>query len=596
MNILRMSAQNLFSTIQVELDLEDRGLLLIDGMSEDEGCSNGAGKSTVANKIILWTLFGRTAGGLKADNVANRRRPRWTAWGEVSFEGNGGTRYRVRRGRNPTALQLWEREASCPFTRQEDREEVELSARQGKDTQELIDQALGRDFNTFLHTDFFGQGRKDSFLELSPKQQGDLLEEILPIDKVSEWLTKAKELKDKKTKALGRIEALISTSKTAIWEKDSYISDLLHQDGAWIQQTAHKVGHLEHAISVADDVGPLVVKRDKLYKGLLDCDRPSADEIKKELVSWNEAKERWTREVGRVDTAPVEDSCNKCNQLLPDKERARLIKEHEDNIQRLESYQLNLNASKQWVTHWEASRELLDRFNQFDRINEQVNNSPIGRLRSELKIVKAEHSPYRALIDATNEDMERYRARQLAEERSQDELQLKLERIDYWVRAFSKDFKALLLQKACPYLEVRTREHLSGLGNPQLKVAFSTTKLLQSGDTRDEFNVKVSSMTGGEGFDTLSGGEQQIVSFAVGLALADLAAAQVGGPSKFMILDEPFMSLSEKNCENVVAYLQGVISKTKATILLISNEQSLKMLIPDTVQVVKQGGITSIEK
>jgi len=72
MNILRMSAQNLFSTIQVELDLEDRGLLLIDGMSEDEGCSNGAGKSTVANKIILWTLFGRTAGGLKADNVVNR--------------------------------------------------------------------------------------------------------------------------------------------------------------------------------------------------------------------------------------------------------------------------------------------------------------------------------------------------------------------------------------------------------------------------------------------------------------------------------------------------------------------------------------------
>lgn len=85
-----------------------------------------------------------------------------------------------------------------------------------------------------------------------------------------------------------------------------------------------------------------------------------------------------------------------------------------------------------------------------------------------------------------------------------------------------------------------------------------------------------------------------MVSFAVGLALSDLASAQAGGPSHFMILDEPFVSLSERNCENIVRYLQESLSKVKSTILLISNEPHLKMLIPEQIMVIKENGVTSI--
>jgi len=79
---------------------------------------------------------------------------------------------------------------------------------------------------------------------------------------------------------------------------------------------------------------------------------------------------------------------------------------------------------------------------------------------------------------------------------------------------------------------------------------------------------------------SLSGGERQIASFAVGLALSELADSISGSPSNLMILDEPFTEMDEVNCENVVNYVTTELTNRKATILLISNDDRMKALIP----------------
>jgi DNA repair exonuclease SbcCD ATPase subunit len=88
----------------------------------------------------------------------------------------------------------------------------------------------------------------------------------------------------------------------------------------------------------------------------------------------------------------------------------------------------------------------------------------------------------------------------------------------------------------------------------------------------------------------LSGGEQQMVSFAIGKALADLASIQVKGDINLQILDEPFSMLAGRNSEALVDYW----SQEDKVILLISNEQSLKNLISDRVHIIKEGGISQI--
>ncbi len=85
-----------------------------------------------------------------------------------------------------------------------------------------------------------------------------------------------------------------------------------------------------------------------------------------------------------------------------------------------------------------------------------------------------------------------------------------------------------------------------------------------------------------------------MVSFAIGLALADLASCKTASKPEFLILDEPFSELDERNSEAIVDYLTGDFGKTKDTLLLISNEASLQGLIPERIHVVKEKGVSNV--
>jgi len=115
---------------------------------------------------------------------------------------------------------------------------------------------------------------------------------------------------------------------------------------------------------------------------------------------------------------------------------------------------------------------------------------------------------------------------------------------------------------------------------------------LKSGDIREKFNLEIQSDHGANSFDLLSVGEKQMVSFAASLAVADLATTQVGGRSNILILDEPFMGLHKNNCDKIINFLN---SSNIETILLISNEDNLKSMVPNRVHVVKTKGKSWLE-
>ena len=85
-----------------------------------------------------------------------------------------------------------------------------------------------------------------------------------------------------------------------------------------------------------------------------------------------------------------------------------------------------------------------------------------------------------------------------------------------------------------------------------------------------------------------------MVSFAIGLSLADLASRVGGAESGFLILDEPFSELDARNAEAVIAYLTAEVENGRDTIMLISNEESLKGLIHNRIHVIKSGGISNV--
>ena len=63
-----------FSIKEAKIDLNDRGLVLIEGVNEDDPSakSNGAGKSSIVD-ALCWCLYGKTARGVSSDAVVNRK-------------------------------------------------------------------------------------------------------------------------------------------------------------------------------------------------------------------------------------------------------------------------------------------------------------------------------------------------------------------------------------------------------------------------------------------------------------------------------------------------------------------------------------------
>lgn len=133
------------------------------------------------------------------------------------------------------------------------------------------------------------------------------------------------------------------------------------------------------------------------------------------------------------------------------------------------------------------------------------------------------------------------------------------------------------------------------MNNNHISAVVSTSRELKSGKNKGEFNIEVSSTTGANSYIHLSGGERQIVDFAVGLSIAELANSQTKTSTNILVLDEPFVDLDKRNSESVVEYLKTLIDEGyKDTIFLVSNDDNIKGLIPNKIVLEKTNGISKV--
>ena len=180
-----MIADNVFSVDSVTIGLNDLGLILVTGYSHDEGGSNGSGKSSICTKSLIWGLFGTTTDGVRADDVINRHSGKKKALVRICFTDSNDDAYVITRTRSPNKLTL------------ETGDGENLTCRLETETQQRIEKLLGFDYKTFVQSSFFGQGNVLSFPELSSSEQQKVLENILPIEELQEWLKEAKQAKEK---------------------------------------------------------------------------------------------------------------------------------------------------------------------------------------------------------------------------------------------------------------------------------------------------------------------------------------------------------------------------------------------------------------
>ena len=596
MKLLNLKAHNVFSIGDIEMSLGNRGLTLVTGWSYDDNNGNAAGKSSLARNAITWGMYGKTVDGVKADAVINTSIKNAKHCGvTLIFEGVDGQIYRIYRARKPNCLVLSQEIDTVAGDEWED-----LSQRLEKDTQELVDALLGRDHRTFIQANFFGQGREQSFLALPGSEQRAVIEEILPLSSLESWHVNAAAGKKAAQEKVDNARSSLRTQRERATMASDHYESLKSQKTTWDTDKTIELSSLQHKLNKIQLTSSGVEEEIKALMQAL-----PVQPLEESFEMYREEERLLHSEnnnlgykidtlTGDIDArASRPDVCSSCNQSLP----VAAIAANEISL-------TNDKAMREVMVRKRGSNEAR-RYNndaqiaickEVEQLKVTLNMSlHEATLKEKRRLLEEATNPFtmvtNAALDAKNKEglaEDGLLLLLVREEVSRDHYQ-------FWDKAFGNDLKTLLFDQVCPYLEAKANKYLSDLNNGQIKVSFSVTKEMRSGDTKDQFSVTASSSTGSKAFELFSGAEKQLASFAVGMALSDLAGLQTKGATKFMILDEPFLYQSPQNCEAIVSFLTTQKAVGDSTILLISNEDNLAGLIPNRVHVVKRNGVSSLE-
>ena len=159
------------------LNLDDRGVTLIKGTNNDKTGSNGAGKSTLQNGL-LWCLYGKTLEGKETESEIIPRK-KFVSTKEFKASGGccvsvylnrGDVEYKISRYRKSPVY----KNTSVIMKKVDDLFE-DISKCVDKETDALIVDIVGADYESFVYSNVFSFNTTEPFLKRSDKDKKELI-------------------------------------------------------------------------------------------------------------------------------------------------------------------------------------------------------------------------------------------------------------------------------------------------------------------------------------------------------------------------------------------------------------------------------------
>ena len=606
------------------MSLDDLGMVLLEGENRDAGGSNGAGKSTLLH-AICWVLYGKTPESSGAGEVIRLGQKDCSV--EVSLV-VGGHYVRVLRTRvASTALEVW--------IDGKDSRQAGVA-----ETQRVLIQVLGMDYQTFLATVLFPQGGT-GLASMTDKDSKHVLTQILRLDrfeeakeKVTVWFKEDSEkIYDLKQKIRSLDIQLDQAQRNAAALKDKEVefqADKVQQAAAidnaiqaHLQQKPHPP---EEACLRRDDL--LIEFSDARQEDALNLHEQASHKL-------HELERTQAKNAGLLDfltepavidpeeEAAMHSGCPSCGQSLPQEARdalllsftaqrdkqwakAREVEEQRGKIHK-EQHEIatHLSICENSIAQF---TEVVQNAQRLERAIAEVNleieaheraalqwSSQLNQLKARQKEEAGKVSPYAALISGAKVQHQQLKSQILAEQAKLEPAELNLKMLSFWKEGFgNKGLKSLLLSTVTPYLNERANVYIKELSGGQASIDISTQTQLKSGEWRDQLSFEVQYPNTSQSYASKSGGEKRRADIAIQFAMADLAATQTQTPVKLELLDEPFDNLDAQGAEQVVDLLIKHIVPTRGTVLVLSHNDALKALFETRITVVKQGGISRL--
>lgn len=556
MKVLKVTASNFASYKDLEFNMDSQGLALIHG-------ATGSGKSTIQD-LVCWALFGKTAKGGTVDEVR-------------SWHDDAPTQVTVEL--KPTLFVTRVRGTA----QQNDLyfgKTIEEKTR-GKDiteTQELLNAALGFDFDLYFTAAYFSEfSPTATFFTASAKQKREIFEKVANLSVPEFLLTQVAEKKKEantKLKAatntfaieqgkLAQAELMETKRKAQFidWEKrrDQELVVLQHQNDNFEQNKASRIA----ALVTKKEANDLFLnnKKKQIYDSLQ----------KRELVLLSE--QAIADLIQEQEALNLSKECQHCGGLSKKvatrlKEIDKALAKHSDNVKEINHLKLEL-------------QNINNRADEFIPLITSVQNEANPHA-AELKKLKEAKNPYAEMpdLDILRKSVDKC-------DNIVKDLNNQINTYEQLTDVFNK-MRSTLLLNSLQDIEFKTNEKLSKyFDSPfhvQLRIS-SSDKLLTS---IQKEGVECS-------YTQLSKGQRGLLKLCFMTSVMEAASNRAGIHFDTLFFDEALDGLDELLKEKAFGMLEHM-SLNHSSIFFIEHSEAFKNLFDNKYHVTNDGEWSSIEQ
>lgn len=626
---------NFMAIKEAELELDNQGLILIEGVNKtnDSFDSNGSSKSTLVSSIT-YALYGKTEKGLKADDVVNKYEKKNTSV-ILSFD-IGEDNYRIERYRKHKEFKN-KVKLFC--------NDKEITGSTNDVTDKQIQDLFGIDFSTYVNAIIYGQGDIPMFSQATDKGKKEILESITKVEvyKKAQYVAKekVKEVEEQQNKEQQEIEKLGYQKELKQEQFDKEVSkynqvmEQKKQEEETFKQRQeeynNKVKELDEQINTLKQNIPEIENTEFIFSDNYNKAKEGIELIKnnindKLMPVWNqeELSERVVdQEIksiqSKINQLDTNDHCPVCGSPIDNshkvKEKENMetqisqeqekLKQHKENKQKIEDkkreLETKINQLEQMMKEEDLQKQNHDREiqKQYQQQQEvynnisQLENSKSGLQKPTLNDYSYIEKPDEKLYKKEQNDIDK------AIDKHKDkvvQLETKKNKYSNAVDAFgNKGIRSVVLDFITPFLNERANEYLQTLSGSDIEIEFQTQVKNSKGELKDKFDVIVKNSNGGESYKANSAGEQKRIDLSISFAIQDLIMSKDDISTNIALYDECFDGLDTIGCENVVKLLKDRL-KTVSTIFVITHSESLKPLFENVITMVKEDGVSRLEK
>lgn len=627
----KIEAQNFMSIGNIELSLENQGLVLIEGKNDSDVTfeSNGSGKSSILN-IITYALYGQTTYGIKADDVINRHFGK-NMIVKLDFEVDGVPhiveRYR-KHSKHKNKVMLF-------------KEGKDISGKSAKETEEMVLGLFGIDYQTYMNSIVQGQGNSEVFTKATDKGKKEILENItnIAIYKKAQDIAKGKVAEKEldyeeviaKVKSLNAELEYLKRQEESDEESYSHTLKLIrdaNNELARLENSYYRAEENSYEKDLREELASLEgIEKPMANFNLTQEELDLKERIEKAEQGGNDIKfklQNMTTDVGnkrnqqkQLDT---QTECTLCGAPLDashaEKEFNRLeveINSTQETIEQIQSMyteqftpmtqsmkaqlkELGADRENKFNEDWKHYNEVEDYIQQkVEELNKYT--TELKSIEQAIENVKANLRNYETIPKPISRKADKKVIDDKLTNANVELLAITSKKTKYedTVKLFSNSgIRSVVLDLVTPYLNERANKYLATLTGSEIEIVFTTQVTNKDKTISDKFDVQILNASGGDTYKSNSEGEKKRIDLAISFAIQDLVLSKTNMKTNIALYDECFESLDEVGCENVITILKERQEQI-GTIFVITHNTSLKALFENVITVTKENGISSLE-